>query len=246
MQGEVHRLPVLVLLAGAGSRFRNIHLDVGDGEGGTANRTFETGAYLDFGWHLIVRPLGRRSQRPALQAIAAQLDGGAGLGLQVEPTGSGIALSVQSWRLLGQLGYLFPIGRLQVGGLLGAGVDVLSIAPNRVLPSSRLVYLRVGPTSAYDLVPRFLSLRVDFGIRVPLVFGELEDAFGAQSSGVGLDTAITASGTVARGFTYALRFIWAYYRLRFAGPVMNVPAMAPGGRGRDHALTLQVLVGWSL
>ncbi|MDH4281460.1 MAG: hypothetical protein OEV36_02290 [Myxococcales bacterium] len=245
-QGATPPLPVLVMLAGGGARARNIHLEVGDGERGTAERTFETGLYFDFGWHLLVRPMGRRAKSPALQALVLQMDGGAGIGLQAEPAGSGISLWVRSWRLLGQLGYLYPLGRLQVGGLVGVGADVLRIASNRVLTSSRLVYVRVGPAATYDWVPSFLVLRLDLGIRVPFVFGELQDAFGRDSSGVGLDAAATIGGRLDRGFTYALRFVWAYYRLRFAGPVMNVPAMAEGGRGNDHALTLQVLIGWSL
>ena len=164
VQDEEPILPVLVMQIGAGARFRNIHLELGDGAGGTETRSFETGAYFDFGWHLLVRPMGRRSSRPPVQAIVAQIDGGSGIGLKAD-RGTGISLQTNSWRLLGQFGYLYPIDRLQVGGLVGVGGDVLSIDLNSVLPSSRIVYVRLGPAVAYDIVPSFFGFRADFGLR---------------------------------------------------------------------------------
>ncbi|MBW2686658.1 MAG: hypothetical protein JRE19_12195, partial [Deltaproteobacteria bacterium] len=169
--------------------------------------------YFDFGWHLLIRPAARRSPRPSIQAIAVQIDGGSGIGLEVEPEGTGISLQTNTWRLLGQFGYLYPIDRLQVGGLVGVGVDVLSIDLNSVLPSSRIVYVRLGPAMAYDIVPSFFGFRADFGLRVPFAFGSLEDAYGSDSSGVGLDAAVTFDGRLKAGFTYAFRFIWEYYNL---------------------------------
>ncbi|MBW2719672.1 MAG: hypothetical protein JRD94_14320 [Deltaproteobacteria bacterium] len=145
VQDEGPGLPVLVMLIGGGARFRNIHFNVG----GTEQRTFDTSAYFDFGWHLLIRPVARRSPRPAVQAIAIQIDGGSGIGLDVEPAGTGISLQTNTWRLLGQFGYLYPIDRLQVGGLVGVGGDVFSIDLNSVLPSSRIIYVRLGPAVAY-------------------------------------------------------------------------------------------------
>jgi len=246
VQDEGPQLPVLVMLIGGAARFRNIHLDVGDNAGGTEERTFETGAYFDFGWHLLIRPAAQRSPRASIQAIVAQIDGGSGIGLKVEPAGTGISLQTNTWRLLGQFGYLYPIDRLQVGGLVGVGGDVLSIDLNSVLPSSRIVYVRLGPAVAYDIVPSFFGFRADFGLRIPFFFGGLEDAYGNDSSGVGLDATLTFDGRLEAGFSYAFRFIWEYYKLRFEGSNMNVPAMGNGAKGNDHALTLQVLFGWSL
>jgi hypothetical protein len=244
VQEEGPTLPVLVMLIGGAARFRNIDLDVGNNVGGTDARTLDTGAYFDFGWHLLIRPGAQRSPRPTIQAIAVQIDGGSGIGLQVET--NGISLQTNTWRLLGQFGYLYPIDRLQVGGLVGAGGDVLSIDLNSVLPSSRIVYVRLGPAVAYAIVPRFLGFRADFGLRLPFLHGDLEDAFGKDGSGVGLDTIVTFEGRLKAGFSYAFRFIWEYYHLRFAGPNTNVPSMGNGAKGADHALAFQFLFGWSL
>jgi len=245
-QDEDPKLPVLVMLIGGGARFRNIRFDVGDDAGRTEPRTFSTDAYFDFGWHLLIRPAVRRSPRPSIQAIIVQIDGGSGIGLQVEPAETGISLQSNTWRLLGQFGYLYPIDRLQIGGLVGVGGDVFSIDLNSWLPSSRIVYVRLGPAVAYDIVPSFFGFRADFGLRIPFLLGGLEEAYGSDGSGVGLDAAVTFDGRLEPGFTYAFRFIWEYYKLRFTGPNTNVPAMGNGAKGNDHAFTLQVLFGWSL
>ena len=237
-------LPVLVMQIGAGARFRNIHLELGDGVGGTETRSFETGAYFDFAWHLLVRPMGRRLSRPSVQAIILQVDGGSGVGLKAEV--SGIELQTNTWRMLGQVGYLYPMDRLQLGGLVGVGGDVFGIDLNSVLPSSRIIYVRFGPALSYQILPRFLGFRADFGLRFPFYLGRLEDAFGNDSSGIGLDAAVTFQGWLKVGFSYAVRFVWEYYRLRFSGSNMNVPAMGDGGDGNDRAVTIQFLFGWSL
>lgn len=243
-QKEEPVLPILVLQVGAGARFRNINLELGDGVGGTETRSFETGAYFDFAWHLMVRPMGRRVSKPSVQAIVMQVDGGSGIGLKAQI--SGIELQTNTWRMLGQFGYLYPMDRLELGGLVGVGGDVFNIDPNFVLPSSRIIYVRFGAALSYQIVPRFLRFRADFGLRFPFYLGRLEDAFGNESSGIGLDGALTFQGWLTVGFSYAVRFVWEYYRLRFSGSNMNVPAMGDGGDGNDHALTIQFLFGWSL
>lgn len=245
-QEEDDGLPVLVAAIGAGARFRRISLDVGDSLGGTENRSFDTGEYFDFGWHLLIRPWGKRSPRPSMQAMILQIDGGAGIGLTLEPAGTGISLDTNTWRLLGQFGYLYPMGRLLVGGLLGVGGDVFEIDLNSVLPSSRIVYVRFGPAVAYTIIPDYLGVRGDFGLRFPFYLGALKDTFGQDSRAFGLDATATFQGQVKAGFTYALRLVWEYYLYRFSGAVSNVPAMAEGGRGKDHALNIQLLLGWSL
>lgn len=240
-------MPVLVMLIGAGPRFRDIRLDVGNGAGGTERRALETGVYVDFGWHLLIRPMAQRSVNPALQAIVIQVDGGSGIGLEVQPAGVESELETNAWRLLGQFGYLYPRDRLRFGGLLGVGSDVLSITENSVFPSSTIVYVRVGPAVAYDLVARYLAIRADFGVRIPFFLGELEAAFGDRSRSVGLDGVLTFDGRLKAGFTYAFRAIWEYYHYRFAGATSTVPAQSGGGgSGNDHAVTFQLLIGWSL
>lgn len=237
---------VFVALIGGGVRWRRTDLEVGDLAGGTENRRLDTGAYFDLGWHLLIRPMGRRSPRPSLRAIVLQADGGVGLGIRVQPQNSGISLRTDVWRLLGQVGYLYPLGRLLVGGLTGVGGDIFDIDLNSVLPSSRIVYARVGPAVEYALIRDALALRFDFGARFPFHLGEIESAFGADASGFGFDATLALRGRIEAGFTYAFRLIWRWYRVRFAGAFDDVPAAGNGGGGTDNAVGLQFLVGWSL
>lgn len=234
---------VFIALIGGGVRSRRIHLEVG---AGTDDRSFDTGAYFDFGWHMLIRPMGRRSPRSAIRAIVLQVDGGAGVNLTVEPVDTGISLSTNSWRMVGQLGYLYPIDRWQFGGLVGVGADVLNIDLNSVMPSASIVYVRLGPAASLDVVGDFLTIRADFGLRFPFHLGGLGGAFGLESRAFGLDSTVTFQGRIEAGFTYAFRFIWEYFDYRFSGSTDAVPAMGDGERGRDHAIDFQFLLGWSL
>ena len=100
--------------------------------------------------------------------------------------------------------------------------------------------------ASVDVVADYLTIRADFGLRFPFHLGALANTFGKDSFAFGLDTTVTFEGRIDAGFTYALRFVWEYYTMRFSGPTDNVPAMAEGGRGKDHGINLQLLVGWSL
>ena len=246
VQDESWKQDVLVALIGGGARFRRIDLDVGDLMGGTENRSLDTGAYFEFGWHFFLRPMGQRSPRPSIRALVLQIDGGSGFNLQVQPEGTGIGLQTNIWRLLGQFGYLYPFERVTFGGLVGIGGDVFNIDLNSVLPSSRIVYVRFGPAVEYAFVRDLFKLRFDFGLRFPFHLGEIANAFGMDSSAFGLDSTVTLGGRIDAGFTYAFRFIWEWYTLRFAGPIDSVPSMGNGGRGTDNAIDFQFLVGWSL
>ncbi|MEM7137934.1 MAG: hypothetical protein AAF500_15225 [Myxococcota bacterium] len=244
-------LPVFEIAVGGGARFRNIDFNVGNNTGGTEERTFDSGAYADVGGYFVVRPLGR-SENPALQAIIIQGDGGVGFGLEAAPSGTATASNIQTWRALGQVGYLFPIKRLQVGGLVGAGVDTFDIDLNFILPSIQYVYFRVGGALAYTIIEDLLGFRVDGGFRKPFSLGDLEGAFGSNSSAIGWDATATIGGRLDIGFSYGFRFIFETYKLDFAGATQNVPAR--GGlcpeelscTGTDRALTFQFLVGWSI
>jgi len=246
LQPETYELPVLTILGGGGPRFQRIQLKVGDGAGGIEPRDFQTGAYFDFGWFLLARPAARKLFRPSVQAIVLQLSGGAGVGLKVEPSGTGISLQTRTWRLLGQFGYLYPMGRVQVGGFVGLGADLLRIDLNSVLPSSRIIYFRLGPAVTYQIVEQLLHVRVDLGLRAPFVLDGLSDAFGNDASGMGMDAALMFNGRLENGFSYAFRLVWEYYWLRFGGASASVPAAGEGADGGDNAITLQFLVGWSL
>ncbi len=244
--GGATKLPVFEILVGGGPRFRNIDFNVGDGSGGTEPRTFTSGAYADVGGYFLVRPLGR-SDNPALQGIVIQGDGGVGFGLKAGLQGTGSTSNISTWRALGQVGYLYPIKGMQVGGLLGVGADTFDIDLNSALPSIQYIYFRVGAAFAYTIIKDLLSFRVDGGFRKPFSLGDLEGAFGNNSSAIGWDATAMVGGKLDIGFSYGFRFIYESYKLDFAGANTSVPSMGgPGGSGTDRAMTFQFLVGWSL
>ncbi len=241
------KLPVFELFVGGGPRLLHIDFTVGDGSGGTDARTFDSGAFADVGGYFLVRPLGR-SEKPVLQAIVIQGDGGVGFGLKAQPRGTGITNKVRTWRALGQVGYLYPIKALQVGGLIGAGVDTFDIDVNSVLPSIQYIYARVGAVVSYMIFKDFLGIRVDGGFRKPFSLGDIEAAFGSNSSAIGFDATAMVGGKLDFGFTYGFRFIFERYKLDFSGATdPQQPSFSGGpGSGTDTALTFQFLVGWAL
>lgn len=240
------QLPVFEIFVGVGPRFRDINFNVGDGSGGTEPRKFTSGAYADVGGYFLVRPLGR-SNNAAPEGIVIQGDGSVGFGLKAEPQGTGSTTRIRTWRALGQVGYLYPIKGLQVGGLVGVGADAFDIDLNFVLPSIRYVYFRVGAALAYTIIKDFLGFRVDGGFRKPFSLGDIDGAFGNNSSAIGWDATAMVGGKLDIGFSYGFRFIYESYKLDFAGANTSVPSMGgPGGSGTDRAMTFQFLVGWSL
>jgi len=241
------KLPVFELFVGGGPRLIKIDFNVGDGSGGTENRSFDSGAYGDVGGYFLVRPLGR-SESPALQGIVIQGDGGFGFGLKAQPRGTGITNNVSTWRALGQVGYLYPIKTLQVGGLVGVGADTFDIDVNSVLPSIQYIYVRVGAALSYMIIKDLLGFRVDGGFRKPFSLGDIEAAFGNNSSAIGFDATAMVGGKLDIGFTYGFRFIFEHYKLDFSGATdPQQPSFSGGpGSGTDNAMTFQFLVGWSL
>lgn len=242
-----HRMPVFEILVGGGVRLLDIDFDVGTADGGTSNRRFDSGAFTDLSGYVLVRPLGR-FDNPALQAIVIQLDAGLGVGLDAEINQSATS-DINTWRVLGQVGYLYPVlKRLQVGGLVGVGVDSFGIDPNSTLPSRQYVYLRVGGAIGYTILEDFLTVRADGGFRWPFSLGDIEPAFGSDSTAIGFDAMATVGGRLDIGFTYAFRFLFEQYNLDFSGTTSSSqPSQSAGsGSGTDRAMTFQVLVGWTL
>lgn len=242
-----HQMPVFEILIGGGVRLLDIDFDVGTEDGGTSNRRFDSGAFTDLGGYALVRPLGRFDD-PALQAIVVQLDGGFGVGLAAEIS-PGQTSDVNTWRVLGQVGYLYPVlKRLQVGGLVGVGVDSFDIDPNATLPSRRYTYLRAGGAIGYTILENYLTVRADGGFRWPFSLGDIEPAFGSDSTAIGFDAMATVGGRLDIGFTYAFRFLFEQYNLDFSGTTSSSqPSQSAGsGSGTDRAMTFQVLVGWTL
>jgi hypothetical protein len=239
--------PILNLLGGAGGRVRNIEINVDDGAGGTATRTYESGIYLDIVFRLELRPLARHDKK-ALRGLALEADADFGIGLDAQTPGSSAKLGIKAWRILGQLGYFHALGKHEVGGLIGIGFDDFDIEDNGTLPSIRYLFLRLGPAYRYFFLERALYLRVDGGFRFPFSYGELADTFG-DAKGFGFDAGLMVGGEIDVGFSYALRLSFDYFKPQFSafsgGVVPPLPGAAEGRDGTDLAINFHAMVGWA-
>jgi hypothetical protein len=239
--------PIFNILGGAGGRVRKVEIDVDDGSGGTATRSYESGVYLDIVFRLELRPLAR-NRKPGLRGIALEADGDFGVGLDTKTPGSGATLDTKAWRVLGQLGYFHALKKSEIGGLIGIGFDALDLEDNGSMPSIRYLFLRVGPAYRHFFIERLLYLRVDAGFRFPFSYGDLEKRFG-EAKGFGFDAGLTLGGELDVGFSYLLRISSDYFKPQFSafpgGVVPGLPGAAQGKDGRDLAINFHVMVGWS-
>lgn len=239
--------PIFNILGGVGGRVRDIQIEVDDGSGGTARRTYESGVYLDIVFRLELRPLARNANR-GVRGLALEADGDFGLGLDTQTAGSAATLDTKAWRVLGQLGYFHRFGKNEVGGLLGIGFDALDLEDNGAMPSLRYLFLRVGPAYRYFFMERQLYLRVDTGFRFPFAYGDLADRFG-EATGFGFDAGVTLGGELDVGFSYLLRVSSEFFKPQFSafpgGVVPGLPGAAQGRDGTDLAINFHLLVGWS-
>ncbi len=239
--------PIFILLGGAGGRVRKIDINVDDGAGGTATRSYDSGIYLDIVFRLELRPWARSATK-GLRGLALEADGDFAVGLETETQGSNIKLDTKAWRVLGQLGYIHTIRKHEIGGLIGFGVDRLEIQANGTLPSLRYLFFRFGPAYRVHLVEKLLYLRVDGGFRLPISYGELEDAFGS-AKGFGFDAGLMLGGQIDVGFSYALRVSADFFKPQFSGfppgELPPLPAAAQGRDGTDVAINFHVMIGWA-
>jgi len=239
--------PYVTLLAGAGGRTRSIEVNVDDGSGGSATRTYDSGVYLDIVFRLEVRPLARSATR-GLRGLALEADADFGIGMSTRPPGSTTELDTKAWRVLGQLGYFHQFGKGELGGLIGIGFDRLDLQTNGTMPSIDYLFLRLGPAYRYFFLERAIYLRVDGGFRYPFSYGALEETFGA-AKGFGFDAALTFGGELDVGFAYAARLSFDYFKPQFAGfpPGMlpPVPGASSGRDATDLAISFHAMVGWA-
>ena len=239
--------PYVIILGGAGGRTRKLEVNVDDGSGGSATRTYESGIYLDIVFRLEVRPVARSHVR-GVRGIAIEADGDWGIGLDTQPPGSSTKLDTTAWRVLGQLGYFHRFQKGELGGLLGVGFDRLKLETNGTLPSVDYLYLRVGPAYRHFFVDRRFHLRVDGGFRYPFSYGDLTNTFG-DAKGFGFDAGVMLGGELEVGFAYMARFSVDYFKPQFSGfpdgSIPPVPGAAQGRDATDLAFNFHVMVGWA-
>ena len=234
--------PKVVALVGADARRRDISITLLNGQ----TRNYRTAAlYPDITMHVAVRPLNEAS---IARGLYFQMDAAFAVGLTTNQRDTAdpsnlTEVETSAWRIFGQVGYLAPLmdDKLQIGAMVGVGVDKFIFGENDVMASSSYVQLRAGIAGSYAILGPQLILRADFGYRHPFGAGDLASDFGTGATLRGFDVGIAATGAMDVGFTYGVHVGFTTYKLMFEGPAEDAEATD----GRDNAFNMGLNLGWT-
>ncbi len=242
-------LPLIAAFIGIDGRTRDAQADFPGGGG----RRYDLSIYPELSLRLESFPLG--SSSGAGKGIYAQLDLAFALALSSQevdamgnPTGN--ELNTSAWRMLLQLGYLYPLSddAFRIGALVGFGLDNFSIGPNSVMSSTKYTYLRIGAVADARLYENLVRARLDIGYRIVFGVGDIgngtdPNALGDDASGGAFDLGVSLGGRIDMGLSYALRFGFSRYSFDFSGPGgAGIPADSSFS---DKGLNLSVQVGYT-
>lgn len=188
-----------------------------------------------------VRPLAA-SRKTAARGLFGRVEFAHSVGLNSHPAGTTTGLSTKAWRAIGYLGYdyRFLKDRLEAGMSLGFGTDVFHIAQNAVFPTTQYLQLPIGVSLLGVLIRRYLDAQLFGGYRLVFSDGDLSPRFGSSATVQGFDIGAKLGGALPIGFTYAIRFSYVRYAMKFSGAATDVS----GTSGYDQRLLTDLLVGW--
>jgi len=243
-------LPILAAFVGLDGRTRDAQADFPGGGG----RRYDLSMYPELSLRLESFPLGGSSS--ALKGLYAQLDLAFALALsseEIDPvTGEVNELDTSAWRMLLQVGYLYPLAddAFRLGALIGFGIDSFSIAENNTLPSTSYKFLRIGAVGDARLYQELFRARIDVAYRVIFGMGEIGDgamqanALGTDATGGAFDLGISLGGRIDMGLSYALRFGFTRYNRDFSG--MAGPGIPENSNFTDKGLNLSIQLGYTI
>lgn len=165
--------------------------------------------------------------------------------LATEDEASAAAVDSSAWRLMIQVGYVFPVAEdaVRFGILAGIGVDAFKLGANPVLPSSSYSQIRIGAMASIRLLENKLRVRIDGAYRHGLGVGELGDAFGDDGSAAGFDLGATLEGRFG-AFVFGVRAGVTRYGLDFSGDATDPNASSASAvTGKDRAFNLGLQLG---
>jgi len=242
-------LPLIAAFVGINGRTRDAQADFAGGGG----RRYDLSMYPELSLRLESFPLGSSSS--AAKGIYAQFDLAFALALssqEVDPMGNptGGELDTSAWRMLLQVGYLYPLSddAFRIGALVGFGLDSFSLGDNNVMASTKYTYLRIGAVADARLYQNLVRARLDIGYRIVFGVGDIgngtdPNALGDDASGGAFDLGVSLGGRIDLGISYAVRFGFTRYSYDFSG--VTGSGIPPESSLTDKGLNLSVQVGYT-
>ena len=232
--------PRIRVVLGAEARDRNANITLEPSLG-------ERGYVASFHAELHVRvesfPLGRADN--GARGLYLEGEFAHSVALATEDEASETAVDSSAWRLMIQIGYVFPVAddAVRFGILAGIGVDAFNLGPNTILPSSSYSQVRVGAMASIRVLENKLRVRVDGAYRHGLGVGDLGDVFGDDGTASGFDLGATLEGRFG-SFVFGVRGGVTRYGLNFTGDATDGNAsIANSVTGKDRAFNLGLQLG---
>ncbi len=228
------RQPVLQLLVGTRLRVETMDALGEDGRG----PFFATDAYPELDAKVVVRPLASAPDLSRGLYLAAE--GGVSLGIRYLGE-LGDTRDMMSFRLRIDAGFGYSGEVFEIVGMVGLGVDGVSLDQSDGFESYALTYLRPGALGRVQLFETYVVAELGLGGRVGLDAGSLAAAYGPGLAFGGVDLFLGLGGIV-EGFTYAARFGYSYVALGYDGAGPRFDAAS----GTHEAFEGRLLLGYSL
>ncbi|MFK7998478.1 MAG: hypothetical protein AB8H86_02735 [Polyangiales bacterium] len=235
--------PRIRVVVGAEARDRNANVTFEPNRG-------ERGYVASFHGEIHVRaesfPLGRADN--GSRGLYLEGEFAHSISLSTEDTSTpdeNTPIDSSAWRLMIQIGYVFPVAEdaVRFGILAGFGVDAFSLADNGVLASTSYSQLRVGAMASIRLLENKLRVRIDGAYRHGLSVGDIGDDFGDDGTAAGFDLGATLEGRFG-SFVFGVRAGVTRYGLNFSGDATE--PIATGANeitGKDRAFNLGLQLG---
>jgi hypothetical protein len=223
-----------------GLRIRNVGAYVTDATG--LVHFFTSDAYPEIDLELTGRPWGSGTN-DALRGVFFGAQGSFSVGMAYFDS-TGDQAGMTSFRVRFDVGYAGVLGDIvELGGVLGLGVEGVQLDAPDGFPSTLYTYLRPGILARVRAVPDFVIVEAGLGGRIGLDGGPLAAAYGPSMVFGGVDLFLGVAGSIDLGFSWAVRFGYLHHALGFSGAGGS---FATGVSGTDEAVEGRILIGWSI
>ncbi|MCB9596366.1 MAG: hypothetical protein H6719_26830 [Sandaracinaceae bacterium] len=202
--------------------------------------------YAELGLAAELRPFASEAHLGRGTFVTFDFFHSVGLGSVVDDPAMSSVDSTNFARLQLMAGWMAPLGDVvELGVGIGGGFEGYYFAPNPVLPTTEIAYIRPAARGRVRLLEETVVLELDLAYRAVLGTGDIAGSFGQDAETHGVDVGAGLTGNLSRiadlGFTWAVRFHYVGYFMSYAG----VASDAQGTSGAEQSVRFTILAGWS-